>query len=85
MLEAYRACACSTSRLKKEPGVSNRDINGLKDGGVYTSGARSWSDTPPCVEHSREDMAVSAPKGKERSPVTGELIPGGLISHQRNQ
>ena len=50
------------------------------------SEARTWSDTPPCVEHSREDMVVVfAPKGKERLPVTRKLISGGLISYQRNQ
>ena len=33
----------------KEPGVSNRDINGLTDMGSYMSEVRSWSNTPPCV------------------------------------
>ena len=33
-------------RLKKEPEVSNRDINGLLDKGSYSSEARSSSDSP---------------------------------------
>ena len=41
--------ACRALKPKKEPGVSNRDINGLMDWGAYMSEARSWSDTPPCV------------------------------------
>ena len=37
--QAYKACACSASRLKKEPGVSDGDISGLLDRGTYTSEA----------------------------------------------
>ena len=37
---------CPASRLKKEPGVSNRDINGLMDGVSYAYDARSWRDIP---------------------------------------
>jgi len=34
----------------------------------------------------RQDMAaVSAPQGKGRLPVIGELMTGGLISYQGNQ
>ena len=34
-------------------------------GAVYTSEARSWSNTPPCVGHSRQDMAaLFVPRGK---------------------
>ena len=36
-----KVCACPASRLKKEPGVSNRDINDLMDRGAYTSLAKS--------------------------------------------
>ena len=39
-----KACACPASRPKKKPGVSDKDINGLMDGGAYTSEARSWSN-----------------------------------------
>ena len=30
-LQAYKACACPVSRLKKDPRVSDRDISGLMD------------------------------------------------------
>ena len=53
--QAYKACTSPASRPKKEPGVSDRDINGLTDGGAYLSGARSWSDTPPCAANSEQD------------------------------
>ena len=74
------------SRPKKEPRVSGRDIDGLLDGGAYTSVARSWRDTPPCTAHGGQDMMeVFAPRGEERLPVIGELMSGGLISYQGNQ
>lgn len=47
--QTYKACACPTSRPKKEPGVSNRDVSGVTDGGAYTSEAGSWSDTRLCA------------------------------------
>ena len=45
-LQGRQTCACPASRLKKEPGVGNRDINGLMNGGTYMSEAGSWSNTP---------------------------------------
>ena len=58
-LQAYKACACPASRLKKEPRVSDRDINGLMDGGAYMLEARSWSNTPPCAaDHGQDLVAV---------------------------
>ena len=84
--QAYKACVCPASRLKKEPGVSNRDINGLMDGGADLSEARSWSDTPACVADGGQDKAASySPPRKGRLPVRGELTSGGLISYQGNQ
>ena len=60
--QAYKTCACPAARLKKEPGVSNRDISGLMDGGAYMSEARSWSDTPPCAADGRQDtVSVFSP------------------------
>ena len=80
--QAYKACACPDSRPKQEPRVSNRDINSLMDGGAYTSEAGSWSDTPPCAADDGQAMvAIFAPRGKGRLPVTGILTSGGLISH----
>ena len=50
--QAYKDCACPTSRPVKEPRVSNSE-NGLMDGGAYTSETRSWSDTPLCTVDGR--------------------------------
>ena len=62
--QAYKTCACPAARLKKEPGVSNRDISGLLDGRSYMSEARFWSDTPLCASEVRQDMlAVFATGG----------------------
>ena len=44
--QGRQTCACPASRLKKEPGVGNRDISGLMNGGTYMSEAGSWSNTP---------------------------------------
>lgn len=38
---------------EKEPGVGDRDISGLTEGGAYLSDARSWSNTPLCAVHGR--------------------------------
>ena len=66
--QAYSTCACPASRLKKEPGVRNRDISGLMEVGVYLFGARFWSDTLPCVVDGGQDMA-----GKLCSQGEGEV------------
>ena len=56
--QAYKACACPASRLKKQPGVSNRDTSGLMDGGVYRSEASFWRDTPLCAVDSGQDVVA---------------------------
>ena len=56
--QACNACACPASRLKKQPEVSNRDTNGLMDGGVYRSEASFWRDTPLCAVDSGQDMVA---------------------------
>ena len=85
--QAYKACVCPALRPKKEPGVRNRDVSGLADGGADLSEARSWSDTPACVvdggqdkaADGGQDMAASfSPPRKGRLPVRGELTSGGL-------
>ena len=59
---------------ERRPGVSNRDINGLMDGGPYMSEARSWGSTPSCALHGGQDtMEVSVPKGKGRLSVIGGI------------
>ena len=86
--QVCKPCTCSSLRPKKEPGVGDRDISGLMDGGAYLSEARSWSDTLPSAVDGRQDMAaVFTPGGAEgggRLPVIGELMSGGLISYQGN-
>ena len=44
-----RSCACPALRLKKQPGVSDRDISGLVVGDAYTSETSAWRNTPPHV------------------------------------
>ena len=88
-LQANKACTCPALSLKKEPGVSNRDLSGLMNGEAYTSEARSWSNIPPYVlwmVAGRQDVeAVFAPREKGRLSVIRELMSGGLISYQGNQ
>lgn len=50
--------ACPASRRKEEPGVSDRDIDGLMDGGGYMPEARSWKYTPLCVADCGQDVAA---------------------------
>ena len=56
--QAYKAYICPALRLKKEPGVSNRDISGLMNGGSYMSETRFRSDTLPCAAHSGQYMVA---------------------------
>lgn len=63
--QTYKPCAWSASRLNKEPGVRDRDFNGLMNGESYTSEATSWSNIPPCAPDDGQKMeAVFAPRGK---------------------
>ena len=43
---ACKPCSCPASGWKQKPGVRDRDISGLMDGGVYTTEARLWSNNP---------------------------------------
>lgn len=52
-LQARKPCTCLSLITKEEPGVSNRDIRDLVDGGSYVSESRSWTDNPPCVAGGR--------------------------------
>ena len=54
-----QACGCSTSRRKKEPRDSDRDISGLLDRGIVHES--SWSDTAACVEDSGQGTAAAFP------------------------
>ena len=71
-LQAYKSCTCPASRLKKEPRVSDRNMNDLMYGEAYVFEARSWSDTPPCeADGGQERAAVFTLRGTGRLPVTG--------------
>lgn len=60
-------CTCTASRPKKKPGVRERDISGLVDGGIYMSEARSYNDTPLCVAEGRQDVEAGfVPGGRGR-------------------
>ena len=61
---------------RKSLRVSHRDNNGLMDGGAYTSEAKFWSNTAPCVVESKQDkVAVLVPKGSlsSNSPSYGGI------------
>lgn len=78
-----------TSRPKKEPRVSDRDIRGLKDGVTYMSDARSWSNTPLCAADAgrmqpQSSLPVFTAERSGRLSVMGELLSGGLIHDQGN-
>ena len=82
------------SRLKKEPRISNRDINGLIGrewglgvaGKAYISEARTWNNTPPCAVDTWWGMvAIFTPGSKGHLPGIGELRLGGLVSYQGNR
>ena len=50
---------CPASRPRKEPRVSDRNINDLIERGSYTSEAKgSWSDTPLWMADGRQDVAA---------------------------
>ena len=79
--QTYKPCTCQSLRPKRGPGVSNRVINGLMDRGAYMPGPRSWSDTPPCVEH----LAADSFQGREGGYQSeGGLTSGWFTSYQRN-
>ena len=70
----------AASRWKKEPGVSNRDTNGLMEGGSYMSETISWNDPPPWGGNGGQDMvSVFAPGGKGMLPVREGIKSGWLI------
>ena len=61
-------------REEKDPGVSNRDINGLMDRGIYTAKARSWSNILLCAALGGQDMvAIFVLRERGRLPVIGKV------------
>ena len=59
---------CPALRPKKESGDSDRSINELLDRGILHKG--SWSNTPPCVADSRQDMAVDFIAGEKEATIS---------------
>ena len=49
-LQDYKAYTCPVLGLKKEPRVSNKDINGLMNVGAYTSETGSGGTKPYRVQ-----------------------------------
>lgn len=70
--QAYKFHACSASRPKKEPRVSNRDISGLMDvGGVgelmHLSKVLEQLPTV-CVHNEQDTVVVFVPEEERRLP-----------------
>ena len=72
--QACKRCTRPASSWKKEPGVSNRGLRGLMDGGILHTEARPWRDTSPAV--------LTSGKGS-RLPVT-ELTSDQFVGRQGN-
>ena len=84
-LQTCKAGACPASRSKKRAWSQQRSYQCLMDGGAYMS-EQGLAETPHCVWRTTgRTWWQSAPGGKGRQPVIGELTSGGVISHQRNQ
>ena len=88
-LQPCKPCACPVSRPKKEPGVSNRNINDFMDRGSLPF----WSkvlEQHPTSSCNRQQVGQTwqQPQLPGRTEwkviAAGELISGGLISYQGN-
>ena len=79
-MKACKACTCPAAIAKKEPGVSNRDINGLMDMGSLHVWSKVLEGHPMCGANSRQDMAAvfALGEGKEGSGGGGWPIIGGI-------
>lgn len=74
--QAYKPHSCSALRPKKEPRVSNRDINGLSGKGSYIEGPGA---TPHYVQQTVRRMRQSSLlKGGGGYHLQRELTSGGL-------
>ena len=63
---------------------SNRDINGVMEGGSYAPETRFWSDTLPCATDDQQDTQ-QAPSRVEGETASYRVMSGWLISYQGNQ
>ena len=84
-------CTLSASSPKKDPMVSDRDIDGLIVGGAYMSIARSWNCTPPCAaegkgtREGRRRQQSLLPREGEGCQLQRELTSNWLTGYQGNQ
>ena len=63
--DIYKACTWPALRPKREPGVSDRNMDGLPERGADKSEARFCSDSPLCVADIWQVLAVVfAPGGR---------------------
>ena len=69
----FRPYACPASRLKKEPRVSNRDINGLVNGRAYMSEVRSWMTSHNVQKMGGRTWHRLHSKGKGKLPGIGKI------------
>lgn len=70
---ACQPYACSALRLKKGPGVSDRDISAFMDGAL-TCLKQGPGATPPCVAVCGQDtVAIFALRERWRLPVIGKI------------
>jgi len=76
--QTWKPCTCLALRQEKEPGVSNRDINGLMDRGIYTAKARSWSNILLCAALGRQKMVVVFAPGMRVISYSGNWHQVGL-------
>ena len=83
--QAFKPSTCPVSRLKKEPRVSDRDINALKDGDLPC--LRQGLEWHPTIWGRRQAGHGSSlcSQGRERLQLQGKLKSGWLISCQGNQ
>ena len=63
-----QALCLRSFKTKKRAQSAIRDINGLMDGGAFTSEARSWSNISPCVAY-----GMAGHGGTLCSPGEGEI------------
>ena len=66
-LQAYKPCTCPASRLKKEPGVSNRDISGLTDRGILHVWSKVLERHPTICGRWQDRATVSQGQGEVTS------------------
>ena len=85
-LLACKLCACQASRPKKEPGVSNRDINGLTDEGS----SHVWNNVLEQHPHRVQQMVGriwqwSCYQGRGMLPTIGGCQIGSSVTRETSR